>query len=241
MIAAKRAVRVCAIALGLIGMGWGIADYSNLRREAVSSNIATRILAGDPFKSSILLNQASLLEQAQQAEGCRPLEARSAALIRLRLAELSNDPSLTAGPVRSKIAVEAIRHSLACSPADPFLWLVLYSLEPAAQLGYLSASYRLGPNEGWIAVKRNPVAFEAFDELPEDLRGRVVQEFVRLLEIELYDAAVKIFVGAAWDKRELILSKLDRLPLPTRQMFAEALAAADYDVTVPGTTLKTNQ
>ena len=241
MSVATRSVRACAIALGLIGMGWGISDLSNLRQEAISSNIATRILAGDPFKSNILLNQVSLVEQAQQTEGCRPLEVRSAAIIRLRIAELSNDPGLAPGPVRTKVAVEAIRNSLACSPADPFLWLVLYALEPSAQLGYLSASYRLGPNEGWIAVMRNPVAFEAFDELPEDLRGRVVQEFVRLLELELYDAAVKIFVGAAWDKRELILSQMDRLPLRTRQIFAEALAAADYDVTVPGTTLKTNQ
>ena len=240
MIAAKRAVRACAIALGLIGMGWGISDWGNLRREALSSNIATRILAGDPFKSTILLNQASLLEQAQATERCRPLEARSAAIIRLRIAELSNDPALTAGPVRTKMAVEAIRHSLACSPADPFLWLVLYALEPSAQLGYLSASYRLGPNEGWIAEKRNPVAFDAFDQLPEDLRDRVVQEFLRLLEIDLYDAAVKIFIGAAWDQRELILSKMDRLPLRNRQIFADNLAAADYDVVVPGTTVKTN-
>src|SRR5436305_10690694 len=172
MIAATSSVRACAIALGLIGMGWGISDLSNLRREAISSNIATRILAGDPFKSKILLNQASLVEQAEQAEGCRPLEERSAAIIRLRIAELSNDRGLAAGPVRTKAAVEAIRNSLACSPADPFLWLVLYALEPSAPVGYLSASYRLGPNEGWIAVKRNPVAFDAFAQLPADLLGR---------------------------------------------------------------------
>src|SRR4051812_21575042 len=113
---AKRSVRACAIALGLIGMGWGISDLSNLRREALSSNIATRILAGDPFKYKILLNQVALVEQAEQAEGCRPLEVRSAAIIRLRIAELSNDPGLAAGPVRTKVAVEAIRNSLACSP-----------------------------------------------------------------------------------------------------------------------------
>src|SRR5436190_17787545 len=98
MRAATRSVRACAIALGLIGIGWGLSDLSNLRREAVSSNIATRILAGDPFKSKILLNQAALLEQAQKAEGCRPLEVRSAAIIRLRIAEFSNDPGLAAGP-----------------------------------------------------------------------------------------------------------------------------------------------
>src|SRR5438045_3072624 len=133
MIAATWSIRSCAIALGLIGMAWGISELSNLRREAISSNIATRILAGDPFKSNILLNQVSLVEQAQKAEGCRPLEVRSAAIIRLRIAELSNDPGLAPGPVRNKVAVEAIRNSLACSPADPFLWLVLYALEPSAQ------------------------------------------------------------------------------------------------------------
>src|SRR3954454_10689692 len=122
----QRSVRACAIFLGLMGIGWGISDLSNLRREALSSNIARRILAGDPFKSKILLNQAALLEQDQQAEGCRPLEARSAAIIRLRLAELPTAPALAPGPVRPKPAAEAIRNALACSPAEPFLWLVLY-------------------------------------------------------------------------------------------------------------------
>src|SRR5438045_9799359 len=125
MSAAMRSIRACAIAFGLIGMGWGLSDLSNLRREAISSNIATRILAGDPFKSKILLNQVSLVEQAQQAEGCRPLEVRSAAIIRLRIAELWNDHSLAAGPVRTKAAVDAIRKSLTYSTADPFLVLVL--------------------------------------------------------------------------------------------------------------------
>src|SRR5438045_5638981 len=118
MSAAMRSIRACAIAFGLIGMGWGLSDLSNLRREAISSNIATRILGGDPFKSKILLNQVSLVEQAQPAEGCRPLEVRSEDIIRLRIAELSKAPGLAAGPVRTKVAVQAIRHSLASSHAD---------------------------------------------------------------------------------------------------------------------------
>jgi hypothetical protein len=76
------------------------------------------------------------------------------------------------------LAVDAIRQSLACSPADPFFWLALYALEPSAPLNYLTASYRLGPNEGWIALKRNLVAFANFDELPDDLR-RIVVQFVK--------------------------------------------------------------
>jgi hypothetical protein len=163
------------------------------------------------------------------------LTVRSAAVIRLRLAEISDNAALGPAPVRTNLAVDAIRQSLACSPADPFFWMVLYALEPSAPLTYLTASYRLGPNEGWIALKRNPVAFANFDELPHDLRRIVVQEFLRIVEMDTIDDAVKIFVGAAWDQRELILSQMDQVPLPQRQAFQAALTRAGYDVLVPGT------
>ena len=47
MSAARRSIRAYVIALGLIGMGWGILQFSNLRKETLSSHIAERILAGD--------------------------------------------------------------------------------------------------------------------------------------------------------------------------------------------------
>jgi hypothetical protein len=133
------------------------------------------------------------------------------------------------------LAVDAIRQSLACSPADPIFWLALYALEPSAPLNYLTASYRLGPNEGWIALKRNSVAFANFDELPADLRRMVVQEFLRIVEMGTFADAIKIFLGPAWDNRELILSQMDQVPLPQRQEFQAALTMAGYDVLVPGT------
>ena len=90
------------------------------------------------------------------------------------------------------------------------------------------------------ALNRNPVAFANFDELPHDLGRIVVQEFVRIVEMgntfgsTIYDA-MKIFVGPAWDHRELILSQMDQVPLPQRQEFQAALTRAGYDVLVPGT------
>jgi hypothetical protein len=229
--------RVLLFALGLTGILWGSSEFSMLRRETTISTIAKRIITGEPFKPEILLNQVSLPEQVESQATCRAVTVRSAAVIRLRLAEISDNPRLAPALDRKNSAVEAIRNSLECSPADPFLWLVLFALEPSAPLGYLSASYRLGRNEGWIALKRNPVAFAEFDELPDDLRGIVVQEFLRILDMELYDEAVKIFVGAAWDKRELILSRMEHISLRHRQELAVRLAAAGYDVSIPGTAL----
>jgi hypothetical protein len=217
--------------VGLMGIAWGLSQFSALRQESTIKKIADRILRGDVYKNEILLKQASLVDPRQRPEFCRPMTIRSAAVIRLRLAEISDDAVL--GP--ANLAVEAIRNSLACSPADPFFWLALYALEPSAPLEYLTASYRLGLNEGWIALKRNPVAFANFDELPEDLRRIVVQEFLRIVEMDAYRDAMKIFVGPAWDQRELILSRMGQLPLRQRQEFQAALTGAGYDVTVPGT------
>jgi hypothetical protein len=236
MISATRlSLRASAMLVGLTGIAWGVSEFSALRQESTIEKIADRILVGEVYKYQILLKQSSLVDPTQRPELCRPLMVRSAAVIRVRLAEISDNAALGSEPVRTNLAVDAIRQSLACSPADAFLWLALYALEPSAPLNYLTTSYRLGPNEGWIALKRNPVAFANFDELPDDLRGVVVQEFVRIVEMNTIGDAVKIFVGPAWDHRELILSQMDQVPLPQLQEFQAALTGAGYDVVVPGT------
>jgi hypothetical protein len=235
ILAIRLSLRASAMLVGLVGIVWGVSEFPALRQESTIKKIADRILVGDVYKYEILLKQSSLVDPAQRPELCRPLTVRSWAVIRLRLAEISDNAALGPAPVRTNLAVDAIRESLACSPADPFFWLALYALEPAAPLKYLTASDRLGPNEGWIALKRNPVAFANFDELPEDQRRMVVQEFLRIVEMDTIVDAVKIFVGPAWDQRELILSQMDRVPLPQRQKFQAALTSAGYDVLVPGT------
>ena len=110
---------------------------------------------------------------------------------------------------------DVIRSSLSCAPADPFLWLALYSVEVTENgfkpdyLKYLRLSYRLGPQEGWIALKRNPLAFAVFQQLPPDLGENAVNEFVAmLLESRFIDQAAEILIGPAWPERELILSQV---------------------------------
>jgi hypothetical protein len=228
-------LRAAAIAVGLIGIVWGALEIPTLRQEFTIKKIAGRILAGEVYRPEILLEQASLPESTLKPELCRPSTIRSLGVIRLRIAEISDNSALGPAPVRTNMALDAIRQSLACSPADPFFWLALYALEPSAPSDYLAASYRLGPNEGWIALKRNPVAFANFDELPDNLRRIVVQEFVRIVEMDAISDAMKILVGPAWDQRELILSQMDQVPLRQREQFQAALTGAGYDVLVPGT------
>ena len=101
-------------------------------------------------------------------------------------------------------------------------------------LKYLGLSYQLGPNEGWVALKRNRAAFAAFQQLPPDLAEHALSEFVSLLESKFYEQAADIFTGPAWPVRDVIVPRLKDVAEDRRRFFAQILSSRDYDVELPG-------
>src|SRR5262249_13221757 len=181
-------VRSFVVILGCISVWWGIIGFPDYWKDSSIERIARQIIAGDPFKAETLIQQIPTIDGIKKSTYCRPAALRSAAIIQLRLLEvtaLENDRQHRNAQLKS--LVSAIRSSLSCAPADPFLWLALYSVEVSENgfkpdyLNYLRMSYELGPREGWIALKRNPLAFAAFQQLPPDLREYVANEFVALV------------------------------------------------------------
>src|SRR5215468_6271546 len=81
--AIRLTLRTSAMLVGLIGIAWGVSEFSALRAESTIKKIADRILVGQVYKYDILLKQASLVESTQRPEPCRPLTVRSAAVILL--------------------------------------------------------------------------------------------------------------------------------------------------------------
>jgi hypothetical protein len=234
--------RSFVIALGCIAVWWGISELPLFWQDSTIEKIATQIIAGDPFKIETLAQQLPIIDSIEKSAFCRPAALRSAAIIRLRMLEMArSDKDGQRSDEQSKSVANLIRSSLSCAPADPFLWLALYLVEVNAQglkpdyLKYLRLSYRLGPHEGWIALKRNPLAFTAFQQLTPDLGEAAVNEFVTmLLDLHFSDSAAEILIGPAWPQRELILPHLSRLTDYQRQAFAEALIRRGYDLNVPG-------
>jgi hypothetical protein len=231
--------RTSLIILGCAAVAWGIYALPVFARQVPIERVANRVLEGDPFKSGVLAALMPQVEAAERTEPCSPAVVHSAAIIRTRMAEQAvvdgDDVDAQLNALR-----DSIRRSLACSPADPFLWFVFYWVEinrngfQPVYLEYLRLSYQLGPNEGWIAVKRNGYALAIFHQLPPDIADKVIAEFPRLLDSGFYSETVAIFTGPGWRERDILLPRLKDVAERHRQAFARALYKLGYDVNVPG-------
>jgi hypothetical protein len=204
--------------------------------------VAEHVIAGDPFKPEVLASIMPQAEVTERTEPCRPAGVRSAAIIRTRMAEQA---IIDADNIDAQLSTlgDSIRGSLACSPTDPFLWAVLYWAEITQKgfqpryLQYLRLSYRLGPNEGWIGLKRNGLSLAVFRQLPPDIAEMAIEEFVNLLDSGFVDQMAAIITGSGWNERDLILPRLKQVTERNREAFAKTLYRLGYDIVVPGIVL----
>jgi len=233
--------RILTVTCGLCSIAWAIWTVPVFQREAVFASPSQHILSGEQYGTR------QLDEFRQQADSFGDAVMRPAALvnvvaIRLRLMEkvlAHPDGQASASSVDSLEA--ALGAALAVDPSAPFLWLAKYWVQ-AVRLGYtasdfklLRMSYLLGPNEGWIAVNRNPFVLGLFSSLPADLATDVLSEFKRMVQSELYVNAAGILAGANAPVRKLLLDEVAQVGEGSRRQLANALRAKGQDdIEIPG-------
>jgi hypothetical protein len=238
-------VRFCLLAFGGAAVVWADITLPTFWREAPIERIAQQVIEGDVFVGEDLgqglAGMLPAVEANERADHCVAPARQAAAVIRVRLAE---DAIAAVEPETLDTSLAAlqrsIRVSLMCSPADPFLWFVLFWVENYVQgfsadhFRYLRMSYALGPNEGWIALKRSPFALALYDQLPPDLAEKAGNEFVRLVGSGFVREAATILTTSGWRSRAALLARLQDLPTRSRESFAAAVYDLGYDVDVPG-------
>jgi hypothetical protein len=238
-------VRFCLLALGGAALLWGAITLPTFWREVPIERIGQQVIEGDLFVGEDLdqglARMLPLVEANERADHCVAPARHAAAVIRVRMAE---DAIAAADPETLDTSLAAlqrsIRGSLACSPADPFLWFILFWVENSVQgfspdhFRYLRMSYALGPNEGWIALKRSAFALALYDQLPPDLAEKAGSEFVRLIESGFVREAAVILTTSGWRNRAALLARLQELPTRSRAVFAGAVYNLGYDIEVPG-------
>lgn len=234
-------VRAGLVVAGLGAVAWSLVVTPVFWSESVVHNMAVRILSGEQYKSDIL-GGIELRLREQEGAGLRAATASKAAVLRLRRAELS-----IAAADASKIDADLQRLSVSVDralmgvPSDAFLWLVRFWCEnnrigfKPENLRDLRLSYSSGPQEGWVAIRRNRVALNLFPLLPPDLAEASVTEFVDLIRARFYPDAVRLLTGPGWPHRNLLAARLTSLTEPERREFAKALADRGVDgFSVPG-------
>ena len=158
------------ISIVAFSVWWGMSTFPVFWQDARLDHTAEIVLDGEVFKREIL---QTLLADADSAEAwARPEALRSAAIIRLNLAERVSiaENAKPPGPIIDQLDA-SVRRSLSAAPADPLLWLALFwsnrmADDPSKEdFAYLRMSYRVGPHEGWVASMRNYIAFANFPEL----------------------------------------------------------------------------
>jgi hypothetical protein len=237
-------VRIVLILVGALAIGWGVLDLPKFWRPAVLERTAMHIMRDEAFKTESLLGLLPLVDAVERDEHCDSTSRRSAVMIRLRIVEqmLSGD-QLQGFADHQNALRKSTRAALACAPVDAFLWLTLFRVEVAASglsddlFRYLRLSYRFGPNEGWIDLKRNYLALGMFEDLPRDLADRALDEFALLLNNGLYNDVLSILVGPGWRLRDTLFAQLDRVDLAHRRNFARLLRAGGYPAEIPGVVL----
>lgn len=226
---------------GFVAILWGTATLPTMLRQSVVANTAKHIVQGDTFKDGALDALGPAIATVSDGRWGHPSVLSSVAIIDLRYLEEAM-AGADQGEIDPKMVGldKAVRKSLANAPADPFLWLVLFWLENTHNgfsrdnLKYLRMSYRLGPSEGWVAVRRNRLAVAIFSQLPPDMAEGVVGEFSRLVESNFYAEAADILTGPGWPVRDRLLAGLKDVTDVDREIFAKTVYRLGYDVSVPG-------
>ena len=218
---------------------WSLFAAPLFWQQASLEQLASSVIAGESFNPEGLAAVADRVDLTSLA--LRPSLAGKLAAIRLRLLE----KSLATGELKdidSQYAAfdDIIMQSLKNSPADPLLWAVSFWLRNTTHgftrdhLGFLAMSYKTGPNEGWLAARRNALALAIYSELPDSMADMVADEFAGLVQSRFTSEAVDILLGPGWPLREKLISKLKDVDIVARQRFALAVYKEGYNIVVPG-------
>lgn len=240
---ATAVIRLSMAVVGLGAMVWAVNVIPVFWSQNVVVSVANAIRAGEAYKPDVLeAIEARIRDRSGVTK--RPSMVSKLGMIQLRIAE----DSFRTGNValidrRLDSLARAIDEIFFIAPNDPFFWLVRFWLDSArsglrpAYLRFLKMSYDLGPNEAWIALKRNRFSLNIFPILPGDLAELAASEFAKFVQWGLVNEAAALVGGPGLPIRPFLYERLRDLKIEQRRQFARVLYQRELDdVLVPGVT-----
>jgi hypothetical protein len=237
--------RAVVVASGLAVVAWSWQTAQLTWRHLGLSDAATRVGSRESFKSELIERLRPQLDAVDAESVCAPSAFHDATMIRLRLAETAivDGQSSAIDPALRRLEATA-RKSLQCSPMDPMLWLALYWVDiqlngvRSGAVAPLEISYRLGPNEGWIALARSRFGLAAWDYVSAPTREAILNEERALLDAGFTQQVAANLVAVGWPIHDRILARLGDAAAASREALARRLRHDGYDIAVPGIALE---
>ena len=211
------------VLVGLFSICWSVVTIPYFETGSWAIALANAARRADWNGSRSDVNSEPKLERAWR--WIRPAMSSYAIMIQIGILERFAGAK---GQVDNRIPdlIARTRQALAHNPNDSFSWLALFWLcswdsksAPPRCLDYLRMSYRVGPNEGWIAERRNALAHKYFHELPLDLREAVATEFNGLVNSSLFIKAADLFIAAPSSVRENLAVYFSEIEESRRNFF----------------------
>ena len=233
--------RIATMSLGVTALGWGWFVAPLVWHQTSMAQISRKVIGGELYGAGVLAGFADDVERSLRPGICQPVARRTLAVIRLRLAEeaLAGGDGGQIGQTRSALE-GALLDAFACTPADPLLWLAVFWTQnntrglQEGNFTSLRLSYRFGPNEGWLAIRRNRFAIAVYPALPADLKRDALDEFRQLVKSDFITEAADIMVGPGVPISDLLLSRLEGLDVRKLQFLGRLLDAKGFDARIPG-------
>lgn len=221
--------RVFISGFGIAAIVWAVIVLPRFWTEAAAYQVASRIIAGDMYSHESLAGLAASLESDGKS-WTHPAALGPASIIQLRQTEEAIARG-EQGDSKSRLLTldRTIVNSLTSSPYASFQWLALYWTENRLNgfnpryLQYLRMSYDVGPLEGWVAVRRSPIALRLYAVLTDDLKNAAHGEFIGLVRSQFYADAAGIFGGSTPTVREKLLAQLANLKDSEKRLFDKVL------------------
>lgn len=232
--------RLGCLALAIGAAGWAFAVFRTIPDFGAINEIGNRIGGGEGYRPEVVRSWAEKIEPTI-AGTCDGRVLTSALMIVAKAAEIEIASAQIDAIDRR---LDAVRRTalrvISCAPVHSFAWLALYWVESVRSgfdpklLGYLEQSYKTGPREIWVSLRRNPMAMAVFEALPPALQERAIDEFIALVQAVQLDGASTIFVRLDDGLRQRIVPRLAEVPYNIRNGFSRKLSRLGLDIALPG-------
>lgn len=236
---------VLLLVVGLGSLLWVTFVLPSFWWTAMARDAAALIVANERFKAGALTVVLAKIQGQPAAALSKSDIMRAVALVRLRRAEEMMARNSSEEVDREIATAEAVvRSALVVNPTDAFIWLKLYSVQTTRNgfdpknVSLLIQSYATGPNEGWIAVRRNRLALGVFSTLSRSAQDTVAHEFAQLVESDFTDEAATNLMGVGWANRGRLLEALTGVDVVSKNGLSRRLRVDGIEVKVPGIELE---